>query len=419
MSRRPDHLVEHFFRHGAADLVAVLTRTFGIRHLELVEDAVQGAMVRALHAWRLKGVPPNPSGWLHVTARNQVLDALRRQGAYTKALGLAGLRPERIEADLSERIDAWLDPAHLPDSQLRMLFVCCHPELDRRSQIALALKVLLGFSIREIARGLMLGHEATKKRLQRAKRRLAVLAPPLELPPVPERAARLDGVHDVLYAVFSEGYSSSATHDPVRDDLCEEAARLTHILAQSAVATPDTHALLALMLFHGARLEARVDDAGAPVLLADQDRSRWDPNLIGFAHRALAIGATQTPGRFHFEAAIAMHHACAKRFEATNWEAIRGLYDQLVTRYRSPLYVLNRAIARAELGDLDGASADLRAIEDAGALTSYVHLPCAWARVHEKAGDAAGARRAYEQALARPCAPHEARFLQSRLEALA
>src|SRR5262245_14522335 len=261
-------LVEHFFRHEAGRLVAVLTRFFGWRNFDLVEDMVQATLVDALQAWRVHGVPQNPSGWVHRIAKNKVLDALRREEIGRRVTrAWAATRPAHAEG-----IDEWFLDSAIEDSQLRMMFACCHPRLARENQLALTLKALCGFGNSEIARALLIGEEAIKKRLQRATRDLTDKQIALEPPPAGELDQRLDSVHQVLYLLFNEGYSASEGETAIRADLCEEAARLCHLLCgQSRFRTPATLALMALMLFHAARLDARLDRHGSILLLEEQD----------------------------------------------------------------------------------------------------------------------------------------------------
>src|SRR5262245_12037067 len=270
-------LVEHFFRHEAGRLVSVLTRVFGWRNFDLVEDMVQATLADALQSWRVRGVPDNPSGWVHRIAKNKILDALRRDKIGQRVMGeWAAARPAS-EQGLDE---LFLD-TEIADSQLRMMFACCHPRLARENQLALTLKALCGFGNSEIARALLVGEEAVKKRLQRATRDLIDHEIVLDPPAAGELAARLDSVHQVLYLLFNEGYSSSDGETAIRADLCEEAARLCHLLCcQARFSTPATRALLALMLFHAARLDARLDQRGAILLMERQDRDKWDRRLV-------------------------------------------------------------------------------------------------------------------------------------------
>jgi len=256
-------LVEHFFRREAGRLVSVLTRIFGWRNLDLVEDMVQATLLDALQAWRVQ-VPDNPSGWVHRIAKNKILDALRRDKIGKRVTAeIAATRPLREEG-----LDELFLDTEIEDSQLRMMFACCHPRLARENQLALTLKVLCGFGHSEIARALLVGEETIKKRLQRATRDLIDYKIALDPPPADELAGRLDSVHQVLYLLFNEGYSASEGDTAIRADLCEEAARLCHLLcSHPRCSTPPTHALMALMLFHAARLDARLDQHGSFLLI--------------------------------------------------------------------------------------------------------------------------------------------------------
>src|SRR5215831_12761976 len=269
-------LVEHFFRHEAGRLVSVLTRIFGWRNFDLVEDMVQATLLDALQAWRVR-VPDNPSGWVHRIAKNKILDALRRAKIGQRVTAeWAAARPIHEEG-----IDELFLDTEIEDSQLRMIFACCHPHLARENQLALTLKALCGFSNSEIARALLVGEERIKKRLQRATRDLVDHQIVLDPPAADELAARLDSVHQVLYLLFNEGHSSSDGETAIRADLCEEAARLCHLLCcHPRFRTPAADALLALMLFHAARLESRLDHHGSVLLLEEQDRCKWDRRLI-------------------------------------------------------------------------------------------------------------------------------------------
>ena len=245
--------MEHFFRHESGRLIAVLTRIFGWRNFDLVEETVQATLLHALHSWRTHGVPDNPSGWMHRVAKNRILDALRRTEIQQRVTReWAAGRPDRAEQAID---DLFLD-TEIEDSQLRMIFACCHPLLDREDQIALTLRSLCGFGNAEIARALLVGEETIKKRLQRARRGLVDHQVSLDPPSAPELGQRLDAVHQVLYLIFNEGYSSSQGEQAIRTDLCEESARLCYLLCgHRQCRTPSTLALMALLLFHGARLE--------------------------------------------------------------------------------------------------------------------------------------------------------------------
>jgi RNA polymerase sigma-70 factor (ECF subfamily) len=388
-------LVEHFFRHEAGRLVSVLTRLFGWRQFELVEDMVQATLVEALQSWRVE-VPDNPSGWIHRVARNKVLDAIRRESIGSRVL--EKWAAERLAQ--AGKLDELFLEHEIEDSQLRMIFTCCHPQLARENQLALTLKALCGFGNSEIARALLVPEETIKKRLQRATRSLIDNQISLETPPAHELLARLDTVHQVLYLLFNEGYSASAGESAVRADLCEEAARLCHLLcSRERFSSPASHALMALMLFHAARLDSRLGLDGSLLLMEEQDREKWDQELIRHALHYLNLSAAGTVvSSFHLEAGIAFHHCTARSYRETNWRAILELYDSLISLHRSPIYLLNRAIVVAEI---EGPQAALHALEEVrrdGSLRHYHLLDATLGELFRRAGDLERARSHFEAA---------------------
>lgn len=405
-------LVEHFFRHEAGRLVAVLTRIFGFRNFELVEDMVQATLLDALQAWRLE-VPQNPSGWVHRTAKNKILDTLRREKIGQRAMEEWADRRHLPDNELDE---LFLD-TEIEDSQLSMMFACCHPHLACEHQLALTLKALCGFGNSEIAHALLVSEETIKKRLQRATRDLMEHQIALEPPPAGELAQRLDSVHQVLYLLFNEGYCSSEGEEAIRFDLCEEAARLCHLLcSQPRFAIPSTRALMALMLFHAARLEARLDQRGFILLMEEQDRTRWDWGLIHRAQEFLTKSAEGSRvSTFHLEAAIACQYCTARSYPETNWPAILRFYNALVAIHRSPIYLLNRAIVIAEI---DGPQTALKALEEIGQDSSWRHYHLFDATVGElyrRSGDLVRARKHFESAHSNTKSRFDRELIERRL----
>jgi len=345
MKRQAPQLVEHFFRHEYGRTVAVLVRRYGASRIELIEDCVQNAMALALTSWSQRGLPDNPAAWLMRAANNALIDKLRRQGVGKRVLAsqaegpTAGLEPE-----------AYL-PAEVEDEQLRMLFVCCDEALEPRTQLVLALKILCGFSVAEIALRLFSRDDAIRKRLQRGRTRLKALSPSLQSPALASLQVRLPAVQRVIYLLFNEGYSSSKPEQHIRRELCAEALRLGELLTRHAVGDEaSSWALRALMHMHHARIEARCDETGAMVLLEEQDRNRWDKDEIQLGLQMLVRSSSQAEvSRYHIEAAILMEHCTARSYEDTNWKDIARLYEALERRHPSPLYTINRAIALAQL----------------------------------------------------------------------
>jgi RNA polymerase sigma-70 factor (ECF subfamily) len=410
-------LVEHFFRHEAGRLVAVLTRLFGWRHFDLVEEMVQATLLTALQSWRVRGIPDNPAAWIHRVARNRVLDALRRVEIGARAVEAWAATQLHSAPEID---DLFLD-TEIEDSQLRMMFACCHPCLAREDQLALTLKALCGFGNSEIARGLLLQEETVKKRLQRARQMLVQQQVALEPPPAAELPSRLGSVHQVLYLLFNEGYSTSRGECAIRADLCEEAARLCWLLcAQRRCSLPATFALMALMLFHAARLPARLDSAGQVLLMEDQDRSKWDQQLIHRAQELLDRSAEGTTvSSFHLEAGIALLHCTAPDYARTDWPGILQFYDALIQLHPSPIYLLNRAIVIAQL---QGPEAGIRALDESRtqqALRHYYLFDATLGELHRRAGNLPRARQYLEAAKRKTVSPADHTILDRRLAQIA
>lgn len=360
-------LPDHYFRHEAGRLVSALSRRFGLHRVELCEDAVQTALLRAMQSWSQRGLPKDTSAWLYRVALNEVLGALRRERRIDESAPDA----DGVAADIDVDDAVYLDH-EVRDDELRMLFVCATPAVPRESQLVFALKVLCGFSTEEIALRLFQTQEAVYKRLQRARAALRGCIQ-LELPGSEELASRRPAVLEIIYLLFTEGYSSARADQMIRHELCEEAIRLGRLLDEHPVsAAPETAALLALMYLDAARFESRVDGAGTMLLLEEQDRSLWDQDLIctgiSYLQRA-ARGDAFT--RYHAEAAIAAEHCLAATYEQTRWSEIARLYELLEGVAPSPLNTLNRSIAIAEWQSADAALAVLEAVEPPKWLTNY------------------------------------------------
>jgi RNA polymerase sigma factor (sigma-70 family) len=406
-------LVEHFFRREAGRLVAVLTRFFGWRNFDLVEEMVQATLLEALQSWRARGIPNNPSAWIYRVAKNKVLDSLRRTERTRRATrDWIALRPTHDDG-----IDELFLDTAIEDSQLRMIFACCHPMLARENQLALTLKTLCGFGTSEIARALLINEETVKKRLQRATKDLIDHHICLGPPDAAQLIERLDAVHQVLYLIFNEGHSSSRGETAIRTDLCEDAAYLCHLLCMHPhCSTPTTRALMALMLFHAARLESRLDHEGSILLMEDQVRTRWDERLIERAKHFLDQSAEGTTvSIFHLEAGIALYHCSATSYTETDWPAILRLYDAMLTIHRSPVYLLNRAIVVAEIA---GPRAGIKALEEMTENTSLRHyhlFDATLGELYRRAGDLDQARQYLEAARQKTRSPHDRAIIDRRL----
>lgn len=411
-------LTEHLFRHEAGRLVAVLTGIFGIERLQLAEDVVQEAMVRALQTWPYYGVPKNPAAWLTQAAKNLALDTIRREKTFQdkqpQIIALIEQRPGGADGAESPQLEN-----EIKDDRLRMMFVCCHPLIPADAQIALALKTLCGFNPAEIAKAFLTTETAIAKRLTRAKQRLREAKIRFEIPEGEELARRLDGVWQSLYLLFNEGYKASSGDFLIREDLCREAIRLTSLLAEHPAGNqPKTHALLALMLLNAARLPSRVDDDGNLLRLQEQDRSRWNQSLIarGLFHLAQSAAGNEV-SEYHLQAGIAACHSAARDYASTNWAQILEMYDRLVEFDDSPVVALNRAVALAEVRGPRAGIEAVNAIQNLQSLESY-HLLYAVlgefeARLHHLRAAAAHFQKAMQLAAIKS----EQAFLAGRLRA--
>jgi len=355
-------------------LVAALTRmTYDVG---LAEDLAQDALVAALEQWPA-GVPANPGAWLMTTAKRRAIDHFRRAETLRRKTAELGHDLELREADEMPDLDAQVD--HIEDDVLRLMFLTCHPALTPESRAALTLRLVGGLTTGEIARGFLATESTMGQRISRAKRTLAEVRAELELPTGKDREARLDDVMAVVYLVFNEGYTATAGEDWARPDLAAEAIRLARMLAELVPDEPEVQGLQALLELQASRLPARLDPEGRPVLLEDQDRSRWDALLVrrGLAAlaRADALAAVGRPvGRYYLQAAIASQHARAATAEDTDWRAIAGLYDVLAAAAPGPVVEINRAVAHGRAYGPEAGLAVLDALPT-GALAGSHLLP--------------------------------------------
>jgi RNA polymerase sigma-70 factor (ECF subfamily) len=413
MDKAESHFVcENLFRRQAGRIVSGLAGLLGSQHLQLAEDAVQESMLRAVRLWPLHGLPAQPEAWLFRVAHNYAISGLRRNRSFDA-------NPDALIAKLeasAERVDDPDVERHLRDDELRLIFLCCHPDLHRDAQVALSLKLACGFSVGEIAR-LFLTEEATiAQRLVRAKRLLRERQSKLTMPTQIDLPARLDAVLEVIYLMFSGGYSAHSGEALIRRDVCAEAIRLGRLVAASSISVPRADALVALMALQSARSAARTSEAGDLILLEDQDRSLWDLALIdlGFEYFERSISGREI-STWHVQAAIAATYAGAASTGFIDWPAVLGHYDELVSMTHSPVAALNRAVA---VGKVHGAGAALEAIEplrQEAALRKYYLLPAVRGRLLTELGRYAEAEAAFSAALQCECSEPEKRFLRGQL----
>jgi RNA polymerase sigma-70 factor (ECF subfamily) len=411
-------LADHLFRHEAGKLVSVLTGIFGIERLQLAEDVVQEALVRAFQTWPYYGIPKNPAAWLTQTAKNLALDLIRREKLFQDK------QPQIIAF-----IEHWSDNAttgessllegEIKDDRLRLMFACCHPLVAAEAQVALALKTLCGFSIGEISRAFLTNEAVIAKRLTRAKQKIREDRIPFEIPAGDELSRRLDGVLQTLYLLFNEGYKASSGERLVREELCDEAIRLAALLSEHPAGNrPRTHALLALMLLNGARLPSREDADGNLLRLKEQDRSSWNRTMIarGMFHLSQSAAGDEIT-EYHLQAGIAACHCAAKDYESTDWQQILSLYDRLVEFDDSPVVALNRAIVVANVHG-PGAGLDaVAAIQNREKLDSYYLLYAVLGELEAQLNDPLAAAGYFRKSLQLAETRSEQQFLSKRFRA--
>ncbi|MEO9851200.1 MAG: sigma-70 family RNA polymerase sigma factor [Reichenbachiella sp.] len=407
-------IVDNLFRNEYGKMVSLLVSKYGAPHLTLAEDVVQDAMYKAMQIWPYGEVPSNPAGWIYRVANNQMIDQLRRMNKqeYTED-SIIDLQESSFEADINP------DDV-LKDELLKMLFVCCHPQLNIEYQIILALKVLCGLGIREISACLLKSEAAVAKSYTRARHKLIEANADFELPPTDELKDRLSVVLKVIYLLFNEGYKPSHGKKILNVDLCIEALRLNRLLLEADFGNlPETNALEALMYFHLARSKSRMSEGGFIISLEDQDRSTWDQELIRTGHYFLNR-AVEEPvySEYHIQAAISSLHCAAKSFKETNWKEILSLYDAMVLRYPSAVAQLNRLVPLAQVEGYDIAMRELKKIEKTGFLSNYYLLYIIKGHLLEKSKKPKQAREAYCAGVDLVENEKEREYIAQKIEAL-
>jgi len=421
MSATPpiDQLVDNLFRREWGKLISVLTKLFGPQNLQLAEDVVQETLLKALHTWKINGLPQNPSAWLFTAARNKAIDVLRRQKTQQQyARNITPLL--QSEYSLSPTVNELVNDAHIDDDQLKMMFVCCQPQLSAEAQVAVILKTLCGFSVAEIAKAFVTNYDTIEKRLYRARQSLKENKVCFDLPPRTALEQRLENVLTAIYLLFNEGYSSTHHDNLIRKDLVAEAIRLAELISNSKlINTGSAHALLALMYFTASRTDARLDEEGNILLLKEQDRGKWNREMTGKAiHHLDASAVAENLSKYHLEAGIAFEHAKAINYEKTNWKNILHYYNVLLTMYPSPLIALNRAIA---VGELLGPAESIRAIEAIENITlldKYYLLPATLGEQHSKLRQNERAAVYFKNAILLTASPAVKKLLQQKMDAL-
>ncbi|MFF1355252.1 RNA polymerase sigma factor [Streptomyces sp. NPDC058297] len=408
------HAIETVFRLEAPRIIAGVTRI--VRDVGIAEELAQDALVAALEQWPDEGIPDNPGAWLMATAKHRAIDLVRRKERYARKLAEVGRDLEAAPPHLDEPAD----PDDIDDDLLRLVFTACHPVLSAEARVALTLRLLGGLTTAEIARAVLAPEATVAQRIVRAKRTLATKNVAFEVPYGPDRAARLGSVLEVIYLIFNEGYAATAGDDYLRPGLCEDALRLARLLSGLMPKEPEVHGLAALLELQASRSAARTGPSGEPVLLRDQDRTRWNQLLIrrGFAAlgRADAVSTGGGPGPYALQAAIAASHAHAHTYAETNWAGIATLYGLLAARAPSPVVELNRAVAVSMAEGPEAGLALVDALAGEPALRDYHLLPSVRGDLLERLGQREEARAEFERAASLTRNERERELLLARAE---
>jgi RNA polymerase sigma-70 factor (ECF subfamily) len=409
--------IDAVWRIESARLIAGLTRL--VLDVGLAEDLAQDALVVALEKWPETGVPENPGAWLMAVARRRAIDSLRRDKLLERKHSEIGHEADALQSSPVDELDKSLDD-NVGDDLLRLVFISCHPVLSTEAQVALTLRLLGGLTTDEIARAFLAPEPTIAQRIVRAKRTLSDAKAPFEVPRGEELTARLSSVLQVIYLVFNEGYSATAGDDWTRPTLCEDALRLGRILAELVPKETEVHGLVALMEIQSSRIHARVNREGVPILLLDQDRSRWDQLLIrrGLAALSRAEGLGGEPGPYALQAAIAACHTRAHTADETDWNKIAVLYDELARVVPSPVVELNRAVAHSMAFDPAAGLELVDALVAEPALKSYHLLPSVRGDLLAKLGRYSEAREEMERAASLTRNSRERELLLKRAAAL-
>ncbi|MEV6688654.1 RNA polymerase sigma factor [Streptomyces sp. NPDC051130] len=404
----PAQTVETVFRIESARIIAGVARI--VRDVGIAEELAQDALVAALEQWPRAGIPDNPAAWLMATARNRAVDLVRRKETYARKLAEVGRSLEDVPPPPEPAA-----PDDIDDDVLRLVFTACHPVLGAEARIALTLRLVGGLTTQEIARAFLTSESTVAQRIVRAKRALAKAGVPFEVPYGADREARLASVLEVIYLVFNEGYSATAGDDLVRPALCEDALRLARVLAALMPEEGEVHGLAALLEFQASRIAARTGPDGEPVLLADQNRAKWNRMLIRRGFEAVGRAGT---GPYSLQAAIAGCHARALRYEDTDWKTIAALYARLVRLVPSPVVELNRAVAVSMAEGPEAALPLVDSLAAEPALRAYHLLPSVRGDLLERLGRRAEARTEFERAASLTRNARERELLLGRARSL-
>ncbi len=414
-------LTDHLFRHEAGKMVSVLTKIFGTENLETAEDVIQQTFIDAMHVWKLKGVPENPSAWLFRVAKNKAIDIIRRNkhsvqydfNDNERAL----LKSEYTLATTMENL--WKEE-FIKDDMLRMMFACCHPDISPENQITLVLKTLCGFSTAEIAKTFLTSEDTVSKRIYRTKEHFREHKIKLEIPSTEELRKRADAVLNSIYLLFNEGYNSTHSDDLIRKDLINEAMLLCKLLTENKnTQLPETYALMALMCFHSSRSDSRLTAEGEIILLDRQDRSKWNYDLISEGNEYMDKAAFgDRISSYHLEAAIAFEHCVADKFDSTNWKKILELYDWLLSISPSQITEINRTVVVLKLQGASAALSALKKINAKNKIEDYYLYQSLLGEIYIEQNDKTKAKTHFEIAIGLTHSDKEKNLLHEKIAKL-
>jgi RNA polymerase sigma factor (sigma-70 family) len=412
-------IVDHLFRREAGKMVAVLTRLFGFPNIEQAEDIVQETILKALETWKYGKIPDNPQAWLYTAAKNKAIDAIRRKKLQYK-IEHEKAALFKSEYTLAVSVNEMFTENEIKDSQLRMMFACCHPEFSKESQLTLILKTLCGFSTAEIAKAFITGEDTVSKRLYRTKETIRQNKIELIIPTGKEIKKRIEVVLNAIYLLFNEGYNSTQTTNLIREDFINDSFLLTKLLSENALTQqPNVYALMALICFHSSRSESRLTPEGEIILLPEQDRSKWNQSLIKMGNDYMnhsAFGTEVTS--YHLEAAIAYEHCSVSNFPETNWVKILQYYESLCAIHPSDIARLNKAIATMQVFGASTARQELLGIADKKKLESYYLYYSLLGEIASKLGEITEAKDYYTKAINLTLSEKEQKMIRSKIESL-
>lgn len=413
-----DQTLNHLFREESGKMVSVLVKIFGTENIELAEDVVQDALVRALETWKFNGIPDNPRAWLYRTAKNKAIDIIRRN-KHSQLIDFSDPQKQLLTSGytLTTTMDNYWKEDHIKDDFLGMMYACCHPDISKENQITFILKSLCGFSTKEVAKSFLTTEETISKRLYRTKEYFRKHKIRPTIPSQDQIVVRTDAVLSSIYLMFNEGYNSTHTDELIRKDLISQAILLCKsLLSGKHTQLPEVYALMALMCFHAARIDGRLTKDGELVLLPKQDRTKWDTTLIHSGEQYLnkaAFGNTLTT--YHLEAAIAYQHCIAKDYNDTNWNEILQYYNLLLALGNDPIVFLNRCLVILELKGPTEALDALEDIKDNKVLDRYYIYHATLGEIYQQLSNHELANTHYQTAIKLTQSKQEKQFLKSKI----